>query len=589
MLWHVMDDIYGVMEIKPKSTMRTDAKHHNIVITAHPDVMNVVKRLIHTNRSSPFTVSASSENVRMLSMVLREYPLRIVGKDRWYDLLMEMNAEKDLHHYVSSPVRVTPDPRYFAGVLMPFQKYGLDFLQRTDGNAIVADEMGLGKTVQTLAFVAQRQSIPAVVVAPLVTLVNWKRETRRFLRLPFGSKHVAPRVNIIRSGKEGPLDESDFYLINYEIVHKRLRDIINTNPRLVVFDEIHNLRHSNTYKMHACTELSNHGSVRHRIGLSGTPIYNRGEDIHAIAEVVKPGIFGTREQFRRKFYATDMHGLEELKGEELSAFLQKNLIIRRKKTDVLKELPKKYKIQQTVSIDTDMYIENIRKMYIQLEEAKRGLDAAKEGAEKKRRLAEFNGLLLEMRVAERQIAGLAKAPHIVEYVAGLLDDYEDENFVIFCHHRKVHQILADGLQKYYPLKILGGQSDSVRQKAIDVFQRNSSRHVLICGLRAGSVGINLTKASYAIFAELDWSPAIHSQAEDRLHRIGQKNFVFAHYLVGEGTFDEYIADILTSKSNVIRKILGDKAESPDNKKVFELFKERFSASSGLVAKGLQGA
>ena len=582
-----MAGIYGVMEIKPKSTMRTDTKHYNIVITAHPDVIDVIKRLMPSSRSRPFTVSASSENVRMLSMVLSEYPLQIVGKDRWYGLLMEMNARKDVHHYISSPVRVTPNPKYFTGVLMPFQKYGLDFLQRMDGNAILADEMGLGKTVQTLAFVAQRRSIPVIVVAPLVTLINWKREIQRFLRLPFKSKYAAPRVSIIRSGREEPLDESDFYLINYEIVHKRLKDIINTNPRLVVFDEIHNLRHSNTYKIHACTELANYSSVKHRIGLSGTPIYNRGEDMHSIAEVVKPGIFGTKEQFKKKFYAIDRYGLEDLKDKDLSVFLQKNLTIRRKKTDVLKELPKKYKIQQTVSIDTNMYIENIRKMYLQLEDAKKELDAATEGAEKKRRLAEFNGLLLEMRVAERQIAGLAKAPHIVEYVSGLLDDYEDENFVIFCHHRKVHQILADGLRKYYPLKILGGQSDAIRQKAIDVFQRNASRRVLICGLRAGSVGINLTKASYAIFAELDWSPAIHSQAEDRLHRIGQKNFVFSHYLVGEGTFDEYIADILTSKSNVISKILGEKAESTDNKKVFELFKERFSASSGLVAKGLQ--
>ena len=88
---------------------------------------------------------------------------------------------------------------------------------------------------------------------------------------------------------------------------------------------------------------------------------------------------------------------------------------------------------------------------------------------------------------------------------------------------------------------------------------------MIAGLRAGNVGINLTKASYVIFAELDWSPAIHRQAEDRLHRIGQKNTVFAYYLVGNGTLDEHVVDMLTDKTFEIDSILDAKTESFENK------------------------
>ena len=88
---------------------------------------------------------------------------------------------------------------------------------------------------------------------------------------------------------------------------------------------------------------------------------------------------------------------------------------------------------------------------------------------------------------------------------------------------------------------------------------------MIAGLRAGNVGINLTKARYVIFAELDWSPAIHRQAEDRLHRIGQKNTVLAYYLVGKGTLDEHVADILVDKAYEIDTILDAKTESFENK------------------------
>ena len=88
---------------------------------------------------------------------------------------------------------------------------------------------------------------------------------------------------------------------------------------------------------------------------------------------------------------------------------------------------------------------------------------------------------------------------------------------------------------------------------------------MIAGLRAGNVGINLTNAKYVIFAELDWSPAIHRQAEDRLHRIGQKNTVFAYYLVGKGTLDEHVAEILTDKEFEIDSILDKQGESFENK------------------------
>jgi SNF2 family DNA or RNA helicase len=93
---------------------------------------------------------------------------------------------------------------------------------------------------------------------------------------------------------------------------------------------------------------------------------------------------------------------------------------------------------------------------------------------------------------------------------------------------------------------------------------------MIAGLRAGNIGINLTRAKYVIFAELDWSPAIHRQAEDRLHRIGQKNTVFAYYLIGNGTLDDHVADILVDKSFEIDAIMDESSDNYENKNKAEL-------------------
>ena len=583
---------YGTVRVMPKSALRDDgSRPHPITIDADAEVMDMVASLMPTSGTDRLTVEAGGDSVRKINMILREYPMDVRGTHMWNDLLVDMGKKKRIEQSTSRLEPVTPAPRRFKGTLLPFQKLGLDFILKTDGTALVADEMGLGKTVQTLAFVAQRpECLPAVVVAPLVTLENWKREILRFLRLDAEKGPRMPEIRIIRAGKAGALEPADFYLINYELVHKRIGDIMTANPRLVVFDEIQNIRNSDTYKTHSCARLAGHGSVRHRIGLSGTPIYNRGEEIYGMTEVIMPGIFGTKEQFTQMFYEMEDdygYAVPVFKEDRLSKFLQKRVMIRRKKKEVLADLPDKSRLQQEVSIDSGMYKSKVREMYAQIAEAKKELEAHKTEEERKARLAELNKRILEMRVRERQAAGLAKAPYIAEYMAEMLDDYEDEKFVVFCHHKTVHKILYDGLWRFNPAQIIGGQSDQARQEAIDRFQGSLDCRVIICGLRAGNLGINLTKASYVIFAELDWSPAIHRQAEDRLHRIGQKSAVFAHYLVGLGTFDEYIVSVLVSKSAEIDAALGDTSEETNNRKALELLEAKFGKGSGLISEGIR--
>ena len=161
-----------------------------------------------------------------------------------------------------APRSPRPSPESSSGgELLEFQKLGLDFLIKSNGNALLADEMGLGKTVQSLAYVAtEKRAFPVLVVAPLVTLNNWQREIHRFLKKRSRNGRIMPddhpSVTIIRTGRRRDLERSDFYLVNYELLHKRREDIAAAKIRTIICDEVHNLRSVRTQKYDALRYLA---------------------------------------------------------------------------------------------------------------------------------------------------------------------------------------------------------------------------------------------------------------------------------------------------------------------------------------------
>lgn len=573
------------------------------VINSEYEIELMIKRIIPSHNTFPLRVRMHPENTRLIRMIMKEFPFDI-KTDKWNTAQGQIIEQEELAKKVETLDYVEPDKVRFKGELMPFQKQGLDFIIKTNGRTLITDEMGLGKTIESLAFISTKpEAMPVIVVAPLVTLVNWKREIEKFLALTnkrfdkqtllTDGKVREPKVHLIRhgnvKGKRHRLPMADFYLINYELVSKRYKDLCDLNPKFVIFDEIHSLRNEYTEKYKACFSLASFKSILYRLGLSGTPIYNHGTEMFNICEIIKQGVLGERNEFVRKY----CHGYNPDKTTDegkvgLANVLRKTIMIRRKKIDVLPDLPDKIRLKQEIEIDTDLYESELEKLYEKINVARGQLSQSFTDFEHKEGLFELNKKIREMRIAERQIAGLAKVKHVVEYLEDLLENYDEEKFVVFCHHINVHKAIFDGLWKYNPVQIIGGQGDKARQDAIDRFQntdknREASR-VIICGLRAGALGINLTSSAYVIFAELDWSPSVHRQAEDRLHRIGQKHKVFAHYLEGTGTFDEILSGVLLRKTVEISDALGDKMESMNNQKAVEFLesKYRFSKTSKIA-------
>jgi SNF2 family DNA or RNA helicase len=505
------------------------------------------------------------KNVAQIKWIMDRYPLEILSKNVWQKKLPPSAKVVPKKPKKTERLQLANPGKQFKGNLLNFQREGLDFLLKSAGNALLADEMGLGKTVETLSYLASEQNaFPALIVAPLVTLQNWQREIEKFLMRKSRNgrlvENQSPTSTIIRIGKSEDIGKYDFYIINYELLFKRYKDLAKLGLKTIVCDEVQNLRSKTTQKYHAIKNLATLESVKYRIGLSGTPIYNRGSEIWPIVDILRPGLLGSFREFCEYFCYINEKGkaiVLENKRESLRHMLQKHVMLRRKKTDVLSELKEKIRYKEIIDSDINYYNKELERIWKKLEDERKEAQTAFDASTAYQRAIQ----------SERQAAGAAKLPHVINFVKNIMEI--EESVVVFCHHKSIHSLLHQSLSEFKPASIIGGQSDKQRQESIDSFQ-NGQTKLMIAGLRAGNVGINLTRAKYVIFAELDWSPAIHLQAEDRLHRIGQKNTVFAYYLIGNGTLDEHVARVLVDKSYEIDSIMDNKVESFENKEKAEL-------------------
>ena len=474
-----------------------------------------------------------------LNWLMLRYPLEIKEADRarWAEAL------KDAREYairrersLTSPASVTPPDDEFRGDLMPFQKLGVGFLL-SSRRCLLADEMGLGKTVQALAFLATLRSYPALIVVPPHLVRNWVRECERFLK-PDGSL----RVHIIRGLKPYDLPEADVYIVHYLLLRGWKTALPDYHFGCVIFDEIQELRHSGTEKYSAASLLSD--TSENVVGLSGTPIYNNGGEIWNVVNIIDFHFLGDWESFSREWcygYGNMVVAKPELLGEHLR---REGLMLRRVKSEVLKELPPKRRLVQEIDADDRVYRELMRPV-IELLGSLRALHPeAKERA------------MLEEQVGrgERQATGVAKAPFVAAFVRALLDN--GEKVLLFAHHHAVMDVYKKELASYRPAFITGRETTRQKDDAVTRFMGEKT-NLCVISLRAAS-GLNLQRASCVVFGELDWSPAVHSQAEDRAHRMGQKDSILCYYLVAPQGSDRDMQDALGLKVSQFVALMGDK-------------------------------
>lgn len=515
-------------------------------IKGEPCVTEMAKRLFpgcegHGRGEARFT--AHRRIVGDLNWLMLRYPLRVSERDekRWEEALTQAQAYAAQRLRAQRmPQSVTPPEAYFEGALRPFQKEGLAWLL-ANPRALLADEMGLGKTVEAIAFLATTRLLPVMLVVPSHLVRNWECELQRFLKLPGGL-----RVHVIRGLTPYELPVADVYIVHYLL----LRGWKEVLPRLcmqsVIFDEIQELRHAGTEKYSAASLLAE--SCEHVVGLSGTPIYNKGGEIFNVINILDFHFLGDWESFSREWcygYGNAIVAKPDLLGEHLR---REGLMLRRTKQQVLSELPPKRRLVQEIDADDALYKGVMKAVW---EKALRLSDVSL-GASERALLAE------QVCQGERQATGLSKAPFVAAFVRALLEG--GERVLLFAHHHQVMDRYRTELHAFHPVFITGRETQDQKDQAAGAFM--SGKTNLCCVSLRAAAGLNLQRATCVVFGELDWSPAVHSQAEDRAHRIGQEDSLLCYYLVSPRGSDQDMQEALGLKVSQFIAIMGDGAPDP---------------------------
>ena len=452
---------------------------------------------------------------------------------------------------------------------LPFQRAGIQYASGRD-NTLLGDEMGTGKTVQALGLINLIPSIERVlIICPATIKINWSREAEKWL--------VTPRNIAVINAKDPWPEDADVVIINYDIVGRYRAELRAKTWDLLVVDECHYLKNGKTgrtkeilgkyYRKKAdrITPIP----AKKKLFLTGTPILNRPAELWTVLKALDPDTWGSWMYFHKRFcdakhtrFGWDTSGSSNL--DELQDKLRSTIMVRRMKAEVLTELPPK--VRQVIELPatgTTRKIEAERKAWKQLQEddlaelyervemamATDDTDehrAAVEGL-KAGQMAAF-GAISRM----RKETAIAKIPMVLAHLEQVLEN--GKKVVLFAHHHAVIDRLEQELGREC-VTLDGGTPQDKRQAAIDRFMTDDSCRVFIGSIKAAGVGITLTAASHVIFAELDWTPASLSQAEDRCHRIGQVDSVLVQHLVFEGSLDAIMARKVIAKQIVIDQAL----------------------------------
>lgn len=516
------------------------------VIKGDPTVTELCKRLFpgsETKKRGEARFTAHRRVVGDLNWLMLRYPLTVRESDmeRWENALAEAREYVIRREEARlMPVRITPSPTTFNGKLTVFQEEGLGFLLRTD-RGLLADEMGLGKTVQALAMLSETGEYPALIIAPPHLMRNWQNEIGRFVKKPDGTPLT---VHVIKGLKPYELPQADIYLMHYLLLRGWKEALPDKQIPTVIFDEIQELRHAGTEKYSAASLVAE--QAQRVIGLSGTPIYNRGAEIWNVINILDYHFLGDYESFTREWcygYGNQIVAKPELLGAKLK---EEGIMIRRTKQDVLKDLPPKRRLVMAVDSDDGVY----RKLMQPVQETL--LKFKNEANASQRALWE-----MEIERGERQATGIAKAPYVAQFVRALLD--ADEKVLLFAHHHEVMDIYKKELHSFSPAFITGRETPVMKDRSVERFMTGKTN--LCCISLRAAAGLNLQRASCVVFGELDWSPAVHSQAEDRAHRMGQTDSILCYYLVSQGGSDQDMQDALGLKVSQFVGLMGDAPQS----------------------------
>ncbi|MEE4362325.1 MAG: DEAD/DEAH box helicase [Desulfotignum sp.] len=551
------------------------------------------------------------------AMRARLHPEKMMGADSADLEVTVSNGDwlASVLHKMQQPEQVRsirPGQGFKAG-LRPYQSKGLNwlnFLHTHRFGACLADDMGLGKTIQILAllstFSKKREQAASLLVVPASLIANWEEEINRFLPAlktyaahpgfvnAKERQHLTGQNQKIQNRKKPPrerqnqntqnrtgdlalsrsrLDQLDLVITSYTLV-KKYQWLQDYTWHCLILDEAQAIKNPGTHQTRAVKSLP----ATHRIAMTGTPVENRLSDLWSLFDFLNPGLLGSKSEFST--FAKTLK--DNPKGYARLRQLISPYILRRLKTDktVISDLPDK--VEMTVFSDLSpkqviLYKQAVENLAHQI--------ANTSGIQRK-------GLILSSIMRFKQLcnhpdqltgSGYFTAKYSGKFLrlAEICETIHDkrERVLVFTQFKEMTRPLQSFLESifHHPGLVLHGSvSVAKRKQLIAQFQDETYCPFMVLSLKAGGVGLNLTRAGHVVHFDRWWNPAVENQATDRAFRIGQTKKVLVHKFVTKGTIEEKIDRMIREKQELADQVVAPSGETlvteMDDKNLMDLFR-----------------
>ena len=485
-------------------------------------------------------------------ILLDDDQIDICGKpSEWCHQLDEINKAMDLKPRI--PEALSPDVK-----LRNYQVDGFQWLSRLDAwgaGACLADDMGLGKTLQVLTFILSKADEgPSLVVAPTTVCQNWIEQCHRFT--PTLKTVVFGQGN--RQDTLAQMDPTCLMVVSYGLLQSEIDSFQKIHWRIVVLDEAQAIKNFQAKRSQAVLKLD----AQFKIVTTGTPLENNLGELWTLFQFITPGLLKSRLYFMNRFASVNDNEKDGTETERLARIV-KPFLLRRRKDQVLKELPPKTEIPFFIELSEKerSFYEAVRRKL--LDDINQDIDT--DSPQNRIRIIAAITKLRQVACNARLIEPTtdipsAKLEAFVQLVQNLVAaNHKALVFSQFVRHLDIIRPVLDNLGVTYQY-LDGSTPRKDRADAVDAFQKGSSDLFLI-SLKAGGLGLNLTRADFVILLDPWWNPAVEDQASDRAHRIGQTKPVTIYRLIAKNTIEEKIIALHNEKRDLAEKILSG-ADTP---------------------------
>lgn len=540
-------------------------------VEATPAVMTRLKRWfprVRQGRAPALLLSNTPEVARDLEMLIGRWPMDMT------DTQAQMLRDRaDQHREREATVQrilagyVPPAEGYLIPAREPYKlQWAAAHLAIETRRLLVLDELGLGKTFTSLLTLSAPGQLPALVVTLTDLPGQWRDELAE--SFPLLKPHILRNGPIYDPAERSSLLDGgydpDVIITSYSKLDKWRDYLVDLDIRTLIFDEIQELRRGNSLKYDAAVAITDAVKERGGVveGLTATPVYNYGDEIHNVVSVLDDDVLGTKEEFTREWGGGGDKG-RVADPRALGHYLyDQGVAVRRTYADLAEELgvdPRggdaPLRIPWLVNIDQGVLDDQAQSAYAFAEKL---LDQATSPQERFTAAGEFDWRM-------REATAVAKAPHVADFCRLVLES--EETLVLFGWHHRFYDVIRKRLGDFHPIFFTGRETQAAKKRAKEEFidtgvrrragdRRSEDPRVLVMSLRAGAGVDGLQRAcNVAVFGELDWSPGFHDQCIGRLFRTGQERQVLAYFAHAEYGSDPVVLETLGVKTTQSRPIV----------------------------------